>query len=83
MLFVTGATPNSLRAVANVKRICEENLAGRYRLDIIDVYQQKALAATYQLVALPMLIKRTPLPERKMIGDFSDEGKVLAILNIF
>lgn len=71
-----------MRAVANVKRICEGNLQGRYRLEIIDVYQQKELAASYQLVALPMLIKKKPAPERKLVGDFSDEQKFLAVLDI-
>src|SRR5215211_5119042 len=77
LLFITGATPNSVRAVANIKQICEGHLKGRYSLEIIDVYQQAAIAEKEQLIALPLLIKKQPLPERKMIGDLSDTNKVL------
>src|SRR5215204_5619756 len=76
-LFITGATPNSIRAVTNIKQICESHLKGRYVLEIIDVYQQQAIAAQEQLIALPMLVKKQPLPERRMIGDLSDTEKVL------
>jgi circadian clock protein KaiB len=76
-LFITGATPNSVRAVANIKQICEENLKGNYKLEIIDVYQQQAVAEKEQLIALPLLIRKQPLPERRLIGDMSDTEKVL------
>src|SRR5215216_5826535 len=76
-LFITGATPNSIRAVTNIKQICEEHLKGRYSLAIIDVYQQPAIAEEEQLIALPLLIKKRPLPERRMIGDLSNTEKVL------
>ena len=76
-LFVTGASANSIRAISNLKRICETHLKGRYSLEIIDVYQQKAIAETEQLIALPLLIKTLPLPRRKLIGDMSDEQKVI------
>jgi circadian clock protein KaiB len=76
-LFITGATPNSVRAVTNIKQICEEHLKGNYWLEIIDVYQQRALAEKEQLVALPLLIRKQPLPERRLIGDMSDTEKVL------
>jgi circadian clock protein KaiB len=82
-LFITGATPNSLRAVANIKHICEEHLRGRYSLEIIDVYQQGALAIKEQIIALPLLIKKEPLPERRMIGDLSETEKVLKGLGLF
>ena len=62
-LFITGATTNSVRAVTNIKNICEEHLKGRYSLEIIDVYQQVDIAEKEQLIALPLLIKKTPLPE--------------------
>jgi circadian clock protein KaiB len=81
-LFVTGATPNSLRAISNLKEICDHYLEGKYSLEIIDVYQQVEQAAKEQLIALPLLIKRWPLPERKMIGDLSDTKKVLKGLGL-
>lgn len=81
-LYVTGATPNSLRAVANIKLICEQYLKDNYELEIIDVYQEREKAHDQQLVALPMLVKRFPLPERKMIGDLSRTKKVLEALGL-
>lgn len=81
-LFITGASPNSARAIANIKDICEAHLSGRYSLEIIDVYQQPLLAKAEQIVALPMLVKKAPLPERKLIGDMSDTGKVLKGLGL-
>src|SRR5687767_4198238 len=76
-LFITGATPNSIRAVSNIKEICEGHLKGKYLLEIIDVYQQQSMAEQEQLIALPFLIKKQPYPERRMIGDLSDTNKVL------
>lgn len=81
-LFITGATPNSVRAVTNIKQICEDHLKDRYSLEIIDVYQQVAIAQQEQLIALPLLIKKSPLPERRLIGDLSDTGKVLKGLGL-
>ena len=81
-LYVTGASSNSLRAIANIKAICEEHLVGNYTLEVIDVHQDEALAASEQIIALPMLIKRNPLPERRMIGDMSNTQKVLRGLGI-
>lgn len=81
-LFITGATPNSMRAVTNVKQICETHLKGIYSLEIIDVYQQLEAAEKEQLVALPMLIKKMPYPERRLIGDMSDTQKVLKGLGL-
>jgi circadian clock protein KaiB len=81
-LFITGATPNSVRAITNIKQICEEHLEGRYSLEIIDVYQQVAIAEEEQLIALPLLIKKSPLPERRLIGDLSDTEKVLKGLGL-
>jgi len=75
-LFITGATPNSLRAVSNIRQFCEEHLKGRYSLEIIDVYQQGEMAKKEQLVALPMLLKKHPLPEKRLVGDLSDTQKV-------
>lgn len=81
-LFITGATPNSIRALTNIKEICEQHLKGRYSLEIIDVYQQKRAAEEEQLIALPLLIKKRPLPEKRLIGDLSDTDKVLKGLGI-
>src|SRR5690349_24780924 len=81
-LFITGATPNSIRAVANIKQICEEHLKGKYSLEVIDVYQQQSLAEKEQLIALPLLIRKQPLPERRLIGDMSDTEKVLKGLGV-
>ena len=81
-LFITGATPNSVRALTNIKQICEDHLKGQYRLEIIDVYQQKQIAEKEQLVALPLLVKKQPLPQKRIIGDLSDTEKVLNILGL-
>lgn len=81
-LFITGATPNSIRAVTNLRKILEEHLGGRYSLEIIDVYQQESIAEHEQLIALPLLIKKQPLPERRMIGDLSNTEKVLKGLGL-
>ena len=81
-LFVTGATPNSTRAVSNLKEFCETFLTGRYELEIVDVYQQPLIAEKEQLIALPMLVKLSPLPQRRLIGDMSDTDKVLRGLNM-
>lgn len=82
-LFVTGASTNSVRAISNIKQICEEYIADRYTLEIIDVYQQKEVAEREQLIALPLLIKSYPLPERRLIGDMSDTKRVLNGLGLF
>jgi circadian clock protein KaiB len=81
-LFVTGASPNSTRAIANLKNICEEYLKDRYELEIIDVYQQPLIAEREQLIALPLLIKKAPGMERRLIGDMSNKPKVLKGLGI-
>lgn len=81
-LFVTGATPNSTRAITNIRNICESYLKGRYELKIFDVYQDVELARQEQIIALPLLIKKHPLPERKLIGDLSETEKVLKALGV-
>ncbi|TGD79055.1 circadian clock KaiB family protein [Hymenobacter wooponensis] len=81
-LYITGATPNSTRAVRNIKAICEQHLRGRYELLIIDIYQQPALAKREQIIAAPTLIKKQPLPLRRLIGDLSEEKKVLEALGL-
>jgi circadian clock protein KaiB len=81
-LYVTGASSNSIRAISNLKQICEKYIKGKYSLEIIDVYQQKELAEIDQIIALPLLIKTFPLPQRRLIGDMSDQDKVLRGLGI-
>ena len=81
-LFVAGKSPNSVRAIANIKRICEERLHGRYALEVVDLYQQPQLAQGEQIVAVPTLIKKWPLPLRRIVGDLSDGGRVLAMLDL-
>jgi len=81
-LFITGATPNSTRAVTNIKRICEDYMKNKYSLEIIDVYQQRDIAEREQLLALPLLIRKFPLPERRFIGDLSDTEKVVKGLGL-
>jgi circadian clock protein KaiB len=81
-LFITGASPNSTRAVTNLKDICEKHLKDKYELEIIDVYQQPSIAQTEQIIALPLLVKKAPGMERRLIGDMSDVDKVLRGLGI-
>lgn len=81
-LYVAGQTPNSLRAIANIQVICEENLKGRYALEVIDLYQQPKLAQGEQIIALPTLIRKLPEPLRRIIGDLSDTERVLVGLDI-
>ena len=81
-LYVTGKTPNSLRAIASLKEICEEYLQGRYHLQVIDIYQQPALAEGDQIVATPTLIKKLPAPLRRLIGDMSNRERVLIGLDL-
>src|ERR1700751_3007244 len=70
-LFVTGTTPRATAAILKVKNFCEENLKGRYTLEVVDIYQQPAFAREAQIIAAPTLIKRLPLPLRRLVGDFS------------
>jgi circadian clock protein KaiB len=81
-LFVTGLTPRSTDAIARIKAICEEYLEGRYDLEVVDIYQQPDVARLEQIVATPTLIKKRPLPLRRLVGDLSDKRRVLLGLNI-
>ena len=81
-LYITGITPKSTRAILNVKKICEENLKGRYELEVIDIYQQPLLAKDQQIIAAPTLIKKLPLPLRRLIGDMSDKERILVGLDL-
>ena len=81
-LYVTGMTPRSARAVASVRAICEQHLHGRYDLEVVDIYQQPSMAQGEQIVAAPTLIKKLPLPLRRMIGDLSNTERVLVGLDL-
>lgn len=81
-LYITGASPNSIRAVENIKKFCETHLKDSYQLEIIDVYQQPTIAEQEQIIALPLLIKKGPGAERRFIGDMSDTQKLLRNFNI-
>ncbi len=81
-LYITGMTPNSKRAVENIKNICEQHLPGRYDLVVIDIFQQPTLAEGEQIIAVPTLIKQLPHPLRRLIGDMSDTEKVLFGLDL-
>ena len=82
-LFVAGILPNSVRAIKNINTICEQYIKGKYELEIIDIYQQPGLALSEEIIAIPVLIKKFPLPEVKLIGDMSDIEGVLKGLNLF
>lgn len=81
-LYVAGQSPKSVNAIANIKTICEEHLKGRYELDVIDLYQQPQLAPAEQIVALPTLLRKLPLPLRRIVGDLSKTERVLVGLDL-
>lgn len=81
-LYVAGQTPKSVLALKNITRYCQENLEGRYSIEVIDLLKTPQLAEGDQIVAIPTLIRKVPVPIRKIIGDLSNEEKVLVGLNI-
>ena len=81
-LFVTGTTPRSAAAIANLRRICEERLRGEYHLEVIDLYQDPQAAQANQIIAAPTLLKVLPLPLRRIIGNLANEERVLAGLDL-
>jgi circadian clock protein KaiB len=81
-LYVTGTTSRSAKAIQSVRRICDTYLPGAYDLEVVDVYKNLALARRDQIFAAPTLLRRQPLPVRRLIGDMSDEARVLAGLNL-
>ena len=81
-LYVAGQTPNSLAAFANLKKICEEHLAGKYRIEVIDLLVNTTLASGDQILAVPTLVRRLPSPMRKVIGDLSNTERVLVGLDL-
>ena len=81
-LYITGQTPRSGRAIANLRKICEEGLCGKYELTIVDVLEQPQLAENERILATPTLIKELPQPVRRIIGDLSNKEKVLLGLDL-
>jgi circadian clock protein KaiB len=81
-LYVAGQTPRSLQAFANLKKICEEHLAGEYRIEVVDLLKNPQLAKGDQILALPTLVRKLPEPVRKIIGDLSDTERVLVGLDL-
>ena len=81
-LYVAGVTPRSQAAIRTVTTLCEEHLAGRYELKVIDIYQQPTLAKGEQIIAAPTLIKKLPAPLRRFIGSMMDEEKILVGLDL-
>lgn len=81
-LYVTGMTPRSTEAFATIKALCEERLQGRYELEVIDIYQNPQLAINEQIIAVPTLVKTLPAPLRRLIGDLSNQERVLLGLDL-
>ena len=81
-LYIAGQTPKCMRAFVNLKRICEQYLANRYRIEMIDLLDDPALARGDQILAVPTLVRRVPVPVRKIIGDLSNTERVLAGLDV-
>jgi circadian clock protein KaiB len=81
-LYVTGMTLKSSQAIANVQKLCNKHLSGSYELEVIDIYQQPQLAKGEQIIATPTLIKKLPLPLRRLIGDMSDTERFLVGIDL-
>ena len=81
-LYVAGQTPKSLAAFANLKKICEEHLAGQYHIEVIDLLKKPQLASGDQILAIPTLVRKLPEPIRKIIGDLSNTERVLVGLDL-
>ena len=81
-LYVAGQTPKSMTAISNLKRLCEEHLPGRHRIEVIDLMENPKLARTDQILAIPTLVRSLPNPIRKVIGDLSNSERVLVGLDI-
>jgi circadian clock protein KaiB len=81
-LYVAGQTPRSIAAFANLKRLCEEHLAGRYNIEVIDLIKHPQLAAGDQIIAIPTLVRKLPQPIRKIVGDLRDTDRALVGLQL-
>jgi circadian clock protein KaiB len=81
-LYVTGQSPNSIRAIENLRHACEEHLPGRYRIEVVDLLENPRLAADDQILAVPTVVRRLPVPIRKIVGDLSDTDRLLVGLQV-
>jgi circadian clock protein KaiB len=81
-LYVAGSTPKSSRAITNIKAICEAHLRDRYSLTVVDLYEERARAMADQIVVAPTLIRQSPRPERRVVGDLAQTDRVLAFLEV-
>jgi circadian clock protein KaiB len=81
-LYVAGQSPKSVRAFANLKRICEQHMSGRYRIEVIDLLKNPQLAAGDQILAVPTLVRKLPVPIKQIIGDLSNEDRTLVGLDL-
>jgi circadian clock protein KaiB len=81
-LYITGQTPRSRRSVENLRALCDKYISGQFDLEVVDIYQQPAMAAAGQIIAAPTLIKTMPPPLRRLVGDFSDQNRVILGLDI-
>jgi circadian clock protein KaiB len=81
-LYVAGTTPRSAQAILDAENLCEQHLGGRFKLEVIDIYQRPALARDEQIVAVPTLVRRLPEPLRKLVGDLSNAERVLVGLDL-
>lgn len=81
-LYVAGQTPRAITAFANLKKLCEQHLSGRYTIEVVDLLQNPTLAAGEQILAIPTLVRKLPEPVKKIIGDLSNEERVLVGLDL-
>jgi circadian clock protein KaiB len=81
-LYITGQTPRSVQSVENLRALCDKYLPGQFDLEVVDIYQQPAMAKAGQIIAAPTLIKFMPLPLRRLVGDFSDKERVILGLDL-
>jgi circadian clock protein KaiB len=81
-LYITGQTPRSRRSVENLRALCDKYIPGQFDLEVVDIYQQPAMATAGQIIAAPTLIKSVPPPLRRLVGDFSDQNRVILGLDI-
>jgi len=79
-LYVAGPGRLALRARANLERLCQQHIEGRYRIDVVDLHEHPSLAGEHSIVALPLVVRESPVPIRKMVGDFSDPERALSLL---
>jgi circadian clock protein KaiB len=81
-LYVTGRSPNSIRAIENLRRACEEHMSGRYELEVVDLLESPRLAIDDQILAVPTVVRRLPMPIKKIVGDLSDTDRLLVGLRV-